>query len=134
MREPFQCFPSYPPENRIENRRPARSIRDINRELNAEVEAIVDEADRFEIVEDAVEVLDDEPDVPTVADPRNVIIERHFQDDRYPRKVLAVGVTRAQAERWCNHPETSSATCEATEGLAVTAQFGAWFDGFRTLR
>ena len=45
-------------------------------------------------------------------------------------RVLARGMTRAEAEEWCQDPETSSSTAKSPKARVHTARYGRWFDGF----
>lgn len=48
----------------------------------------------------------------------------------HPSKVIDTGLTLKQAKEHCGSPETSSSTCTGEEGLATTAMYGPWFDGY----
>ena len=53
---------------------------------------------------------------------------RYFQD--HPKEILQENLSLEDALEHCLDPETSSKTCTTAEGLARTAQYGAWFDGY----
>jgi hypothetical protein len=53
-----------------------------------------------------------------------------FYQQGHPRQIIAEGLTLEEAQEHCNDPETSSRTCTSAEGLAHTAEYGAWFDGY----
>ena len=59
-------------------------------------------------------------------------IVRMYQDfERAPlRRVVKRGLTLAEAQAHCKHPETSSRTCKLAKNIARTRQYGAWFDGY----
>jgi hypothetical protein len=56
-------------------------------------------------------------------------IVRFYQ--RHPNEVLQGGLTLEEAQAHCEDPETSSGSCTSAEGKERTAQYGAWFDGYR---
>lgn len=45
-------------------------------------------------------------------------------------EVIETGLTLEEAQEHCRDDETSSSTCESDEGLAITAKYGQWFDGY----
>lgn len=56
---------------------------------------------------------------------------RYYQDLDVENEVIETGLSLEDAQEVCNNPETSSKTCTTPEALAITAQYGAWFVGFR---
>jgi len=58
-------------------------------------------------------------------------IVRMYQGD-HPREIIRRGLTLAEAQAWCNDPETSSETATSREARERTAQHGPWFDGYET--
>lgn len=48
------------------------------------------------------------------------------------RRVVKRGLTREQAMKHCNDPETSSSTCKLPHNRRRTRKLGAWFDGFES--
>jgi hypothetical protein len=55
------------------------------------------------------------------------IVRRYF---RGGRRVIARGLSLAEAQSHCRNPETSSSTCQSAAGKRRTANLGPWFDGF----
>lgn len=43
---------------------------------------------------------------------------------------LPSGLSLAEAQAWCNDPETKSETATSMAAQAVTAALGPWFDGY----
>jgi len=60
-------------------------------------------------------------------------IIRMYESGRKAR-VLAKGMTLAEAQEWCNDPETSSSTAQSWKAKRHTQRHGRWFDGFREER
>lgn len=58
-------------------------------------------------------------------------IVRFYQRSDLGAEVLQTGLTLEEAQEHCNDPETSSRTATSDEAEARTAEFGAWFDGYR---
>ena len=56
-------------------------------------------------------------------------IIRGFRD-RDMSVIIATNRTLKQARAHCKGPETSSSTCTTDEGLALTKEYGPWFDGY----
>ena len=56
-------------------------------------------------------------------------IRRFYQGDK-PTETIKTGLTQAEAQAWCNDPETSSATATSAEAQERTAKHGPWFDGW----
>ena len=60
-------------------------------------------------------------------------ILRFYRDDDYRNQtIIKRGLTREEAVKHCQDPETSSSTCTSKEGVARTEKHGPWFDGFDT--
>jgi hypothetical protein len=57
-------------------------------------------------------------------------IVRFYKGDR-AAEVIETGLTLAEAQAHCKDPETSSSTCTEADGLARTAEYGDWFDGYQ---
>ncbi len=57
-------------------------------------------------------------------------ILRFFQNEKHPTQVLETGLTLEEVQVHCKDPESSSRTCEGSEGIARTEQYGTWFDGY----
>lgn len=58
-------------------------------------------------------------------------IVRHYQNAGIRQRVIATGLTLAEAQAHCNDPETSSSTATGKVARARTRKLGAWFDGYR---
>lgn len=58
-------------------------------------------------------------------------IVRFFEREDVDNEVIARGQTLEQAQEHCNDPESSYATSTSSHGVHRTADFGAWFDGYR---
>jgi hypothetical protein len=56
-------------------------------------------------------------------------IVRSYQNT-YGHRVIARGLTLAEAQEYCRDPETSSRTCQKAAGRARTRKMGPWFDGY----
>lgn len=56
------------------------------------------------------------------------IVRMYFENHR-PR-TIKTGLTKEEAMKHCNDPETSSSTCTNYAGKQRTKRMGAWFDGF----
>ncbi|HUW14871.1 MAG TPA: hypothetical protein VM537_34445 [Anaerolineae bacterium] len=61
-------------------------------------------------------------------------IVRFYRDAQIRRRVIARGLTLAEAQTYCKDPETSSSTCTRPAGRARTRRMGAWFDGYEEAR
>lgn len=46
-------------------------------------------------------------------------------------RIIATGLTLAEAQTHCNDPETSSRTCKTAAKRQITRQHGEWFDGYQ---
>ena len=46
------------------------------------------------------------------------------------KRIIARGLTLAEAQQHCSNPETSSSTCTKAAGKRRTRARGAWFDGY----
>jgi len=57
-------------------------------------------------------------------------IVRFYQNALVRRRVIARGLSLAQAREHCQDPETSSRTCVCSAGRARTRRLGPWFDGY----
>lgn len=55
------------------------------------------------------------------------ITRMYFSHDN---EFIKGGLTLEEAQEHCQDPETSSSTCEESEGIERTAEFGQWFDGY----
>lgn len=58
-------------------------------------------------------------------------VKRFYQGDR-PAETIRTGLTLAEAQAWCNDPETSSSTATSAEAQARTEKHGPWFDGYES--
>ena len=56
-------------------------------------------------------------------------IIRFYQAD-LPREIVATGLTLEEAQEHCQGWDSSSRTCTTDEGIARTAEKGAWFEGY----
>lgn len=56
------------------------------------------------------------------------IVRNYFNNKK--RRVIARGLSLAEAQAHCSDKETSSSTCTTAEGIKRTKKYGAWFDGF----
>lgn len=45
-------------------------------------------------------------------------------------KYIQEGLTLEEAQEHCRDPNSSSKTCTTEEGMALTEEFGPWFDGY----
>jgi hypothetical protein len=54
---------------------------------------------------------------------------RMFRDSS-KRMVIKTGLTLEEAQEHCRDPETSSSTAKGFVELALTKNFGPWFDGY----
>lgn len=61
---------------------------------------------------------------------RYKIVRMYFKTGFKVRRVVARGLTLAQAQKHCNDPETSSSTATGAKARRVTRAHGAWFDGY----
>lgn len=57
------------------------------------------------------------------------VIRMYFSDD-FATEVVLTGLTQAQAQAYCQDPQTSSSTCTSPEAVERTALRGAWFCGW----
>lgn len=57
------------------------------------------------------------------------VVRIYFSGD-YATEVVSTGLTREQAQAYCQDPQTSSSTCTDPEAVERTALRGAWFCGF----
>ena len=57
-------------------------------------------------------------------------IVRFYQRSSRSKKVMASGLTLAQAQAHCSDPETSSRTATNSIATKRTARIGPWFDGY----
>jgi len=57
-------------------------------------------------------------------------IVRMFFNPATRNRVIAWGLTLAEAQEHCGDPETSSSTCKSAAGIHRTNTNGAWFDGY----
>ncbi len=55
------------------------------------------------------------------------IIRQFFEGGK---RTIKTGLTKSQAQAWCNDPETSSSTCTNWIGKDRTKKRGAWFDSW----
>ena len=53
-----------------------------------------------------------------------------FYRDKHGKSTIEIDLTLKQAQAHCSDPETSSSTCTSAKSKAVTARYGAWFDGY----
>jgi hypothetical protein len=58
-------------------------------------------------------------------------IVRHYMNRPGPGRVIARGLTLAEAQAHCRDPETSSRTATSLSAIETTHRFGPWFDGYR---
>lgn len=56
---------------------------------------------------------------------------RFYADEIFSAETVRTGLTLAQAQAVCNDPETSSRTARGPAALAMTAERGEWFCGYR---
>lgn len=49
-------------------------------------------------------------------------------------RVIARGLTEAEAQAHCSNTETSSSTCTSKVGRARTRRLGPWFDSYTDRR
>ena len=61
-------------------------------------------------------------------------IVRMFFNDDTPTKTIKTGLTLEEAQSHCQDPETSSSTCEGSDGIERTNKLGKWFDGYEDER
>ena len=54
---------------------------------------------------------------------------RFFRDSD-KRMVIKTGLTLEEAREHCSDPETSSSTASGIVEIALTKNFGPWFDGY----
>jgi hypothetical protein len=54
-------------------------------------------------------------------------LDGHLQSRK---RTVETGLTLEEAQAHCNDPETSSRTCTSAAKRQITAQHGAWFDGY----
>jgi hypothetical protein len=73
-------------------------------------------------------------DPPSLEAVRCYRIVRFYQQAQPSRRIIRRGLTLAEAQAHCCDPETSSNTCESSEGKARTARMGPWFDGYEVAR
>lgn len=59
-------------------------------------------------------------------------IVRGYRDQDFKETVLE-DLTLEEAKAHCRDPETTSTKCKGAAGIARTAQFGPWFDGFEEM-
>ena len=45
-------------------------------------------------------------------------------------KKMQSGLTLKEAQEHCKDPDSSSRTCTTDEDIALTEEFGPWFDGY----
>jgi hypothetical protein len=57
-------------------------------------------------------------------------IVRHYADPRKSKRVIARGVTLAEAQAHCKDPESASKSCTLASRKAITRRNGEWFDGY----
>jgi hypothetical protein len=57
-------------------------------------------------------------------------IIRFYADESVDEEIVATGLTLAQAQAHCRHPETSSSTAHGSEAQTRTLRRGPWFDGY----
>jgi hypothetical protein len=46
------------------------------------------------------------------------------------RRIIATGLTEAEAQAHCCNPETSSSTARGAAARRITRRNGGWFDGY----
>ena len=56
------------------------------------------------------------------------IVRSYFKE--HPAETIKTGLILLEARAHCKNPETSSSTYTSEEGLARTAMYGPWFDGY----
>lgn len=56
-------------------------------------------------------------------------VVRRFRD-AHRKRVIATGLTLAEAQAHCHDPETSSSTATSKAARALTRRAGPWFDGY----
>lgn len=61
-------------------------------------------------------------------------IIRFYKDAKPGRRVIATGLTEAEAKAHCQDPETSSSTCQGKVGKRRTKRLGPWFDSYAESR
>lgn len=61
-------------------------------------------------------------------------IVRFYQDEAFLPEVIDTGLTLAQAQEYCHHPETSSTTATSHWAVSRTKHFGPWFEGYEEER
>jgi hypothetical protein len=57
-------------------------------------------------------------------------IYRYFQNPAHPKQLIREGYSKSEAQEWCSDRESSSKDCCFPESLAITEEFGEWFDGY----
>ncbi len=57
-------------------------------------------------------------------------IVRMYQNPNKSSRTIDTGLTLAEAQAYCQDPETSSRTCTSYAGRRRTRLHGAWFDGY----
>lgn len=68
-------------------------------------------------------------------EPRNYRIVRMYKDHpTLNQRVIARGLTLAEAQAHCSDPETSSSTATSAAARARTRRLGPWFDGYEEAR
>lgn len=55
-------------------------------------------------------------------------IYRYFA--KHPKQLIKEGLILDEALEHCGDPETSSKECESIQSVAITNEFGSWFDGY----
>jgi len=58
------------------------------------------------------------------------IVRGYFHSDRWPREVIATGLTLEEAQEHCRDPQTSSSTATDEDAVRRTEERGPWFDGY----
>jgi hypothetical protein len=58
------------------------------------------------------------------------LIVRQYLNRPGPGRVIARGLTLAEAQAHCRNPETSSRTAVSLSAIETTLRFGPWFDGY----
>ena len=61
-------------------------------------------------------------------------VVRFYESARIRRRVIATGLTLAEAQAHCNDPETSSMSATGYREQQRTRQLGRWFDGYEQER